>query len=205
MNNADLPTAFWVWHSNALDFQGVSGLSSKPKHLGEQGSMDGWIHIGTPGSLAILAPIIQIRSCLRKICHISLCYPSVVTITLGILGTLAHFPATSGISRHFSGLSGLGRGLIMKKGGFIGLCCSLLVFFFLGMAYGVQNEVKDSASVVFPEPGLLIRLSTNTPFSLKRLRFWPAMMSLASSTLRTTLISRLPLFLVSVPPPWLCS
>jgi len=41
----------------------------------------------------------------------------------------------------------------MKKGSFIGLCCSLLVFFFLGMAYGVQNEVKNSPSAVFPEPG----------------------------------------------------
>jgi len=41
----------------------------------------------------------------------------------------------------------------MKKGGFVGLCCSLLVFFFLAMAWGAQNEVKVSPSVVFPEPG----------------------------------------------------
>lgn len=40
----------------------------------------------------------------------------------------------------------------MKRVNFIGLCCSLIVFFFLGMAYAVQNEVKGSASVVFPEP-----------------------------------------------------
>jgi len=41
MNNVGFPTSFWIWTSNALDFHGVSGLSSKPKHLGEQGSMDG--------------------------------------------------------------------------------------------------------------------------------------------------------------------
>ena len=41
----------------------------------------------------------------------------------------------------------------MKKGGFIGLCCSFFVFCLMVMAYGVQNEVKDSPSVVFPEPG----------------------------------------------------
>ncbi len=32
----------------------------------------------------------------------------VSSITLGILGTLAHFPAINGINRHFSGLSGSG-------------------------------------------------------------------------------------------------
>ncbi len=41
----------------------------------------------------------------------------------------------------------------MKKGGFIGLCCSFFVFCLMVMAWGVQNEVKDSPSVVFPEPG----------------------------------------------------
>jgi len=41
----------------------------------------------------------------------------------------------------------------MKKGGFVGLCCSLLVFFFLVMAFGAQDEIKGSPSVVFPEPG----------------------------------------------------
>ena len=41
----------------------------------------------------------------------------------------------------------------MKKGSFIGLCCSLLVFCLMVMAFAAQNEVKDSPSVVFPEPG----------------------------------------------------
>ena len=40
----------------------------------------------------------------------------------------------------------------MKNGIFVGLCCSLLVFCLTVMAYGVQNEVKDSPSVNFPEP-----------------------------------------------------
>ncbi|MBL7204489.1 MAG: hypothetical protein ISS63_09160 [Desulfobacteraceae bacterium] len=41
----------------------------------------------------------------------------------------------------------------MKKGGFIGLCCSLFVFCLMVMAFGALDEVKGSPSVVFPEPG----------------------------------------------------
>jgi hypothetical protein len=41
----------------------------------------------------------------------------------------------------------------MKKGIFVGLCCSLFLFSVMVMAFGAQDEVKDSPSVVFPEPG----------------------------------------------------
>lgn len=41
----------------------------------------------------------------------------------------------------------------MKKGGFVGLCCSFFVFSVMVMAFGAQDEVKASPSVVFPEPG----------------------------------------------------
>ena len=41
----------------------------------------------------------------------------------------------------------------MKKGSFIGLCCSLFVFCLMIMAFGAQDEIKGSPSVVFPEPG----------------------------------------------------
>lgn len=40
----------------------------------------------------------------------------------------------------------------MKKGSLIGLCCSLFVFCFMVLAFGAQDEVKASPSVVFPEP-----------------------------------------------------
>ena len=46
--------------------------------------------------------------------------------------------------------------------------------------------------VVLPEPGELIMLSTKTFLSAKTVRIRSAMMSLASSTRRTTLISRVP-------------
>ena len=39
----------------------------------------------------------------------------------------------------------------MKKGSLIGLCCSLFVFCLMLMAFGAQDEVKASSSVVFPE------------------------------------------------------
>lgn len=41
----------------------------------------------------------------------------------------------------------------MKKGGFIGLCCSIFVFCLMAMAFGAQDKVKGSPSVAFPEPG----------------------------------------------------
>ena len=39
----------------------------------------------------------------------------------------------------------------MKKGSFVGLCCSLFVLCWVVMAFGAQNEVQGSPSVVFPE------------------------------------------------------
>lgn len=41
----------------------------------------------------------------------------------------------------------------MKKGVFIGLCCSFFVFSVMVMAFGAQDEIKASPSVVFPDPG----------------------------------------------------
>jgi hypothetical protein len=37
----------------------------------------------------------------NHVCEKFVVYLSVITITLGILGTLGHFPAASGINRHF--------------------------------------------------------------------------------------------------------
>ena len=56
--------------------------------------------------------------------------------------------------------------------------------------------------VVLPEPGELIMLSTKTLCAAKWVRMRSAMMSLASSTRRTTLISRLPDLRVSTLWPW---
>ncbi len=39
----------------------------------------------------------------------------------------------------------------MKKGSFIGLCCSLFVFCLMVMAFGAQDEVKGTPSVFFSE------------------------------------------------------
>ncbi len=41
----------------------------------------------------------------------------------------------------------------MKKSGFIGLCCSFLVFCLMVMVSGAQDKAKDSSAVVFPDPG----------------------------------------------------
>ena len=41
----------------------------------------------------------------------------------------------------------------MKKGVFIGLCCSLFVFCLMVMAFGAKDEVKGSPSVFFSESG----------------------------------------------------
>jgi hypothetical protein len=41
----------------------------------------------------------------------------------------------------------------MKKSSFIGLCCSLVIFGLMVMAFGAQDEVKASPSVVFSKPG----------------------------------------------------
>ncbi|MBC8178169.1 MAG: hypothetical protein ISR61_07230 [Desulfobacteraceae bacterium] len=41
----------------------------------------------------------------------------------------------------------------MKKSGFIGLCCSFLVFCLMVVVSGAQEKVKDSPSVIFPDPG----------------------------------------------------
>ena len=40
----------------------------------------------------------------------------------------------------------------MKKSGFTGLCCSFFVFCLLGMTAGAQDKIKDSPSVIFPDP-----------------------------------------------------
>ena len=66
---------------------------------------------------------------------------------------------------------------------------------------GVMRTSVFSRVVVFPEPGELITLRTKMPFSVNILRFCSAIFSLTSSTLRTTLISRVPLFRVAISMP----